>query len=222
MGLRRSRLERGAGRRCLQTGSGCSRCLERTWSCCRPGLARRSRCRRETWCGSETVAWLGDSKRIVFTGYSGDNTPRGYIQEIPAGTSSRDNAAGSGSRRQSGGARRELRPRPRRRHVGALSDSRRGWPARSSAHAWRYPASMEPWRPIRVHRRQRRWGAGRQPLMSFAWSWRPAAGLSGKLSRRPTPWGSRTCEKQWSSPRTRSRTATPTCDGSATCSWSRG
>jgi hypothetical protein len=29
--------------------------------------------------------WLGDSKRIVFTGHSGDNTPRGYIQEIPAG-----------------------------------------------------------------------------------------------------------------------------------------
>ena len=29
--------------------------------------------------------WLGDSKHIVFTGHSGDNTPRGYIQEIPAG-----------------------------------------------------------------------------------------------------------------------------------------
>jgi hypothetical protein len=29
--------------------------------------------------------WLGDSKHIVFTGYSGDNKPRGYIQEIPAG-----------------------------------------------------------------------------------------------------------------------------------------
>ena len=53
-GLRRSRLERGAGRRCLQTGSGCSRCVERTWSCCRPGLVRWSRCPRETWCGLET------------------------------------------------------------------------------------------------------------------------------------------------------------------------
>ena len=30
-------------------------------------------------------AWLHDSKRIVFTGYSGDNTPRGYLQEIPEG-----------------------------------------------------------------------------------------------------------------------------------------
>ena len=30
-------------------------------------------------------AWLPDSKRIVFTGYTGDNTPRGYLQEIPAG-----------------------------------------------------------------------------------------------------------------------------------------
>ena len=30
-------------------------------------------------------AWLPDSRRIVFTGYSADNTPRGYLQEIPAG-----------------------------------------------------------------------------------------------------------------------------------------
>lgn len=30
-------------------------------------------------------AWLGDSKRIVFTGDPGDGNPRGYIQEIPAG-----------------------------------------------------------------------------------------------------------------------------------------
>jgi hypothetical protein len=29
--------------------------------------------------------WLGDSKHVVFTGHSGDNKPRGYIQEIPAG-----------------------------------------------------------------------------------------------------------------------------------------
>jgi len=30
-------------------------------------------------------AWLADSKRIVFTGSSGDSTPRGYIQETPDG-----------------------------------------------------------------------------------------------------------------------------------------
>ena len=30
-------------------------------------------------------AWLGDSKRIVFTGDPGDGKPRGYIQEIPDG-----------------------------------------------------------------------------------------------------------------------------------------
>ena len=30
-------------------------------------------------------AWLGDSKRIVFTGDPGDGKPRGYIQEVPAG-----------------------------------------------------------------------------------------------------------------------------------------
>jgi len=29
--------------------------------------------------------WLGDSKHVLFTGYSGDNKPRGYIQEIPSG-----------------------------------------------------------------------------------------------------------------------------------------
>jgi hypothetical protein len=29
--------------------------------------------------------WLGDSKRIVFTGYSATNEPRGYLQETPAG-----------------------------------------------------------------------------------------------------------------------------------------
>jgi len=31
-------------------------------------------------------AWLGDSKHIVFTGYSAANLARGYIQEIPGGT----------------------------------------------------------------------------------------------------------------------------------------
>ena len=30
-------------------------------------------------------AWLGDSRRIVFTGGTGDGKTRGYIQEIPAG-----------------------------------------------------------------------------------------------------------------------------------------
>lgn len=29
--------------------------------------------------------WFGDSKRIVFTGYSADGIPRGYIQETPTG-----------------------------------------------------------------------------------------------------------------------------------------
>jgi hypothetical protein len=38
--------------------------------------------------------WLGDSKRIVFTGHSGDNTPRGYMQEIPAGVPSAITPAG--------------------------------------------------------------------------------------------------------------------------------
>jgi Tol biopolymer transport system component len=32
-----------------------------------------------------SAAWLGDSRRIVFTGQPADGKPRGYIQEIPAG-----------------------------------------------------------------------------------------------------------------------------------------
>lgn len=31
-------------------------------------------------------AWLGDSRHIVFTGYGADNVPRGYVQELPAGS----------------------------------------------------------------------------------------------------------------------------------------
>jgi hypothetical protein len=31
------------------------------------------------------AAWLSDSKQIVFTGRSASDTPRGYVQEIPAG-----------------------------------------------------------------------------------------------------------------------------------------
>jgi hypothetical protein len=34
----------------------------------------------------EDGAWLGDSKHIVFTGYSADHVSRGYVQEIPAGS----------------------------------------------------------------------------------------------------------------------------------------
>jgi hypothetical protein len=30
-------------------------------------------------------AWMGDSKRIVFTAHLGDNQPRGYVQDIPDG-----------------------------------------------------------------------------------------------------------------------------------------
>jgi Tol biopolymer transport system component len=33
-------------------------------------------------------AWLGDSKRIVFTGYLDNDQPRGYVQEIPNGAPS--------------------------------------------------------------------------------------------------------------------------------------
>jgi hypothetical protein len=33
----------------------------------------------------EGGSWLGDSKRVVFTGYHGDGTPRVYVQEIPSG-----------------------------------------------------------------------------------------------------------------------------------------
>ena len=103
-------------------------------------------------------AWLPDSKRIVFTGYTADNTPRGYLQEIPAGLPRAITPSGVVLADKSAARDENAVLGRARRHVGAFSDSRRGWPARSSAHAWRYPASMEPRRPIRVHRRQRRWG----------------------------------------------------------------
>ena len=101
-------------------------------------------------------SWLGDSKRIVFTGDAGDNKPRGYIQEIPAGipraiTPEGVRLAGKAAVRDD-----TLHPRSRRRDLDALSDSRRRWSARSGAHAWRYPASMEPRWPLRVYGRQRR------------------------------------------------------------------
>jgi hypothetical protein len=167
-------------------------------------------------------AWLPDSKRIVFTGYTADDTPRGYLQEIPAGlpramtpsgvvladkSAVRDENAvlgGSVTRGRSFRFRAGMAGPCQRSH---LETSRSNGATTADMSTPSPPASR---------------GPGRQPSMSFVWSWQLAAGLSGKLSRRRTPSESRTCEKQWSSPRTRSRTATPTCDDSATCSSSMG
>ena len=101
-------------------------------------------------------AWLSDSKRIVFTGDAGDGKPRGYIQEIPAGlpraiTPVGVSLAGKAAVRDDDSVLGRVGA-----HVAALSDSRRRGPARASAQAWRYPASMEPRRPIRVYGRHRR------------------------------------------------------------------
>ena len=51
----------GAAQRCLQTGSGCSRQLDRTSSCCRPAQATRSHSRQET--SSRSVTWAGLATR---------------------------------------------------------------------------------------------------------------------------------------------------------------
>ena len=147
----------GSGAAWLPTGSGCSRYVERTSPDTDGG-----RCDGHAAEGRPYADWTW-SVAARLEAYCFHWLRRGqHVARLPSENSSRpssrDNPAGSRSRRQVGCARRQLRPRPRWRHVGALSDSRRGWPARFSAHAWRYPASMEPWRPIRVHRRQRRWG----------------------------------------------------------------
>ena len=134
-------------------------------------------------------AWLGDSKRIVFTGDPGDGKPRGYIQEIPAGlpraiTPVGVSLAGKAAVRDDNSILGRVGA-----DVGALSDSRRRGPAGASAQAWRHPASMEPRRPIRVYASTTSGVPGRRPLTSFASSSRPAPGCSGRRSRRPDPVG---------------------------------
>ena len=191
MVLRRSRSERATEGRCLQTGSGCSRCLERIWSSCRLGLVRWSRSRRETSCGSEPDAWLSDSKRIVFTGDSGDGKPRGYVQEIPAGipraiTPEGVVLAGKAAVRDDNsilgrvGATWALFPI----HGGEASPFRR-----SGLEISRFNGARTADTCIRSTTSA---GPGRRPSTSFAWSSRPAAGFSGKRSRRPTLWASKT------------------------------
>ena len=79
------RSARGAGRRCLQTGSGCSRCAGEDLVLLPTGAGAMVTLPKGDVVRVGDGGWLRDSKRIVFTGHSGDNTPRGYIQEIPAG-----------------------------------------------------------------------------------------------------------------------------------------
>ena len=99
-------------------------------------------------------AWLRDSKRIVFTGDPGDEKPRGYIQEIPAGmpraiTPVGVSLAGKAAVRDDNsilgrvGATWTLFPI----HGGEAQPV-------PALKAWRYPAAMEPRRPIRVYGRQ--------------------------------------------------------------------
>ena len=112
---------------CRRTDSGCSPTWEGIGFSCRRGPVRPCNCRRARWCEFGGGAWLSDSKRIVFTGDPGDGKPRGYIQEIPDGLPRAITPAGVSLAGKSGRARRQLRPRSRRCHVGALSDSgRRG------------------------------------------------------------------------------------------------
>ena len=178
-------------RRCLQTGSGCSRCPESNLVLLPTGAGATVTLPKGDVVRVGEGAWLGDSKRIVFTGDPGDNKPRGYIQEIPAGvpraiTPEGVALAGKAAVRDDNsilgrvGATWVLFPihggdgQP----VPALSagDIPLQW-----SQDGRYVYTVD-----NVA------GPGRQPLMSFAWSSRPAAGFSGKRSRRPTRWESKT------------------------------
>ena len=64
--------------------------------------------------------WLGDSKRIVFTGETGRQQAESLSSGDPGRRSSRDYAGRSGPRRQGRGARRPLHPRSRWRRPGRL------------------------------------------------------------------------------------------------------
>ena len=169
-----------AAARCRRTGSGCSAQLGGNLILLPTGAGAMVTLPKGDVVRFGRGAWLRDSKRIVFTGDPGDGKPRGYIQEIPAGLPRAITPVGVVSRWQSGRARRQLHPRSRRRHVDALSDSRRRCSACSGAQAWRYPASMEPRRPIRVYGRQRRGSqaASRRCLSRGALA--PAAGFLWK------------------------------------------
>ena len=156
-GLRSER--RAEAARCRRTGGGCSPRLRGNLILLPTGAGSTVTLPKGEVVRFGRGAWLRDSKRIVFTGDPGDGKPRGYIQEIPAGlpraiTPDGVSLAGKAAVRDDNsilgrvGATWTLFPI----HGGDGS-------ARSSAQAWRYPASMEPRRPIRVYGRQRR---GRQ------------------------------------------------------------
>ena len=179
---------RGAGRRCLLTGSGCSLVRIESGPLAdgsgrdghpserrRAGPRRRTMARRlEAYCVHRCP---------------GDNKPRVYLQEIPAGVprAITPEARSSPARR---GARRPFHPRSRRRHVDAVSGSGRRQSGCSGAQARRHPLQWSQDGRY-VYTADNREGPSRPPLMSFGWSSRRAPGFSGKRCRRPTRWESK-------------------------------
>ena len=97
-------------------------------------------------------SWLGDSKRVVFTGNLGDNKPRGYVQAIPGGapraiTPDGVFLPGKAAARDE----HSILGRSGDRWVLYPIDGGRGQ-ARSGAHGSRHPNSMERRRPVPLYR----------------------------------------------------------------------
>ena len=118
------------------------------------------------------------------------------------GHSACDHAGWRGSRRQGGGARRQVHSRSSRYHVDALSGSGRRRSTSSSAHVWGYPASMERRRQTPIYRRKSFGGRPdrRRCISRGACDWRPGF-VENPLTGRPR--GRPSVERvPWLSPRT--------------------
>ena len=168
MVLRRSRLERGAGRVVSRREMG-ARVVWREsgpladWCWC-DGQAPEGR-RRAAW--SRTVA--GRLEAHCLHGRPADDKSRGYLQEIPAGVPRAITPGGVVLAAKAAVRDDNTILGRARRHLGAISDSRRGWPARAGAEAGDIPLQWSQDGRY-LYTVDSVMGPGRRPLMSFAWS----------------------------------------------------
>ena len=123
--LRRVPIGEGPVRHCLPTGNGCWRRPATTWCSCQPEPGSMVTLPKGTAGeGARCGAWLADSKRIVFTGDTGNGIPRGYVQEIPSGVRVQRSPERCDARAKAAVRDDEFGSRTRRRLVEAVSHSR--------------------------------------------------------------------------------------------------